>query len=75
MIDRERRAWLRFLVVVVAAALGETIGVWQHLPSSDLLLPLLFGAAAFYLTMGMTAPRNRNKGSVRYWRGGRLDDD
>ena len=73
--DRERRAWLRFLVIVLAAALGETVGTWQRLPSSDLLLPLLFGGAAFYLTIGMTAPRYRGNGNVRYWRGRKLDDD
>jgi len=75
MIDRERRAWLRFLIVVGAAALGETVGVWQRLPSSDLLLPLLFGAAAFYLTMGMAGSRYRRDGNVRYWRGRKIDDD
>ena len=73
VIDRERRAWLRFLIVVAAAALGETVGIWQRLPSSDRLLPLLFGGAAFYLTMGMNAPRARN--NVRYWRGRKLDDN
>jgi hypothetical protein len=73
--DRERRAWLRFLIVIAAAALGETIGIWQHLPSSDLLLPVLFGGAAFYLTMGLTAPRYRRNGNVRYWRGRKIDDD
>ena len=75
MIDRERRAWLRFLIVVAAAALGETIGIWQRLPSSDLLLPLLFGGAAFYLTLGLTTVRYRRGGNVRYWRGRRIDDD
>ena len=76
MIDRERRAWLRFLIVVAAAALGETIGIWQRLPSSDLLLPLLFGGAAFYLTLGLTTVRyRRGGGNVRYWRGRRVDDD
>ena len=75
MIDRERRAWLRFLIVVAAAALGETLGIWQRLPSSDLLLPLLFGGVAFYLTMGLTAPHHRSSGNARYWRGRRLDDD
>jgi uncharacterized membrane protein AbrB (regulator of aidB expression) len=74
MMDRERRAWVRFLIVVAAAALGETIGIWQRLPSSDLLLPLLFGAAAYYLTMGMDTPRHRRGGNVRYWRGRRIDD-
>jgi hypothetical protein len=74
MMDRERRAWLRFLIVLAAAALGETLGVWQHLPFSDTVLPLLFGGAAFYLTMGMTAPRYRSDGNVRYWRGRKLDD-
>jgi uncharacterized membrane protein AbrB (regulator of aidB expression) len=73
--DRERRAWLRFLIVVAAAALGETLGFWQRLPSSDLLLPLLFGGAAFYLTAGMTAPRDRSNGNVRYWRGRKIDDE
>lgn len=72
--DRQRRAWLRFLIVVAAAALGETLGLWQRLPSSDLLLPLLFGGAAFYLTMGLTGPR-RSNGNVRYWRGRRIDDE
>jgi hypothetical protein len=73
--DRERRAWVRFLIVVAAAALGETIGIWQRLPSSDLLLPLLFGGAAYYLTMGIGGPRYRRDGNVRYWRGRRIDDD
>jgi len=73
--DRERRAWVRFLIVIAAAALGETIGIWQRLPPSDLLLPLLFGGAAFYLTMGLTAPRYRSNGNVRYWRGRKIDDD
>jgi uncharacterized membrane protein AbrB (regulator of aidB expression) len=73
--DRERRAWVRFLIVIAAAALGETIGIWQRLPSSDLLVPLLFGGAAFYLTMGLTAPRHRSNGNVRYWRGRKIDDD
>ena len=75
MIDRERRAWLRFFFVVAAAALGETIGIWQRLPFSDSVLPVLFGGAAFYLTMGLTAARYRSTGNVRYWRGRRIDDD
>jgi hypothetical protein len=75
VIDRERRTWVRFLIVVAAGALGETIGVWQGLPSSDLLLPLLFGGAAYYLTMGLTTPRYRGNGNVRYWRGRKIDDD
>lgn len=75
MIDRERRAWLRLLVVVAAAALGETIGIWQQLPSSDLLLPLLFGAVAFALTRALTASGYRGDGNVRYWRGRRIDDN
>ena len=74
MIDRERRAWLRFGIVVVAAAIGETLGIVLQLQSSDLLVPLLFGAAAFYLTMGLNRPRYRSDGNVRYWRGKRLDD-
>jgi uncharacterized membrane protein AbrB (regulator of aidB expression) len=73
--DRERRAWIRFLIVVGAAAVGQTIGIWQRLPSSDLLVPLLFGGAAFYLTAGITAPRHRRNGNVRYWRGRKIDDD
>jgi uncharacterized membrane protein AbrB (regulator of aidB expression) len=73
--DRGRRAWVRFLIVIAAAALGETIGIWQRLPSSDLLLPILFGGAAFYLTMGLTAPRYRSTGNVRYWRGRKIDDE
>lgn len=75
MMDRERRAWIRFLIVIVAAAVGETIGIWQRLPSSDLLLPLLFGAAAYYVTMGFDGPRHRRDGNVRYWRGRRIDDN
>ena len=74
MIDRARRAWIRFGVIVLAAAIGETIGIWQRLPSSDLLIPLLFGAAAFYLTMRLDGPRYRTNGNVRYWRGRKLDD-
>jgi hypothetical protein len=73
--DRERRAWVRFLIVIAAAALGETIGVWQRLPSSDLVVPLLFGGAAFYLTTGLTGPRYRRNGNVRYWRGRKIDDE
>lgn len=75
MMQRERRAWLRFLIVIAAAALGETIGFWQGLPFSGSVLPLLFGGAAFYLTMGMTAPRYRSNGNVRYWRGRKIDDN
>ena len=74
MIDRERRAWLRFLIVVAAAALGETVGLWQGFPFSGSLLPLLFGGAAFYLTIDPTAPRDRSDGNVRYWRGRKIDD-
>ncbi len=75
MIDRERRAWIRLVIVVAAAALGETIGIWQRLPWSDVLPPLFFGGAAFYLTMGLGTPRVRRDGNVRYWRGRRLDDN
>ncbi len=74
MIDRERRAWLRLVIVVAAAALGETVGLWQRLPFSDTLLPLLFGAAAFYLTMGLGAPHYRRDGILRHWRGRNIDD-
>lgn len=75
MIDRERRAWLRLLIVVAVAALGEVIGSWLRLPFSDSVMPLLFGAAALYLTMGLTMPRSRGDGSVRYWRGRKVDDN
>lgn len=73
--DRERRAWIRFLIIVAAAAVGETIGIWQGLPSSDLLVPLLFGTAAYYVTMRMDGPRHRGGDNVRYWRGRRIDDN
>lgn len=73
MNDRERRAWIRFLIVVAAAALGETLAIALRLPSADLLMPLLFGAAAFALTARLGAPRAR--GEVRYWRGRRIDDN
>lgn len=75
MNDRERRAWIRFLIVIVVASAGETFGFWQRLPFSDSVLPLLFAAAAFYLTSGITAPRYRSNGNVRYWRGRRIDDE
>ena len=67
-----RRAWLRFLLIVAVGALGETVGIWLRLPSSDVLLPLLFGGAAFVLTMERSGggPRDDN---VRYWRGRRLN--
>ena len=73
MNDRERRAWLRFVIVVAAGALGETIGVWLRLPSSDLLMPLLFGGVAFYLTQDRGASGGRGGDNVRYWRGRRLN--
>ena len=72
VIDRERRAWLRFLIVVAVGALGETVGIWLRLPSSDVLLPLLFGAAAFFLTMERSGGGRRDD-NVRYWRGRRLN--
>lgn len=72
--DRERRAWIRLVIVVAAAALGETLGIWQRLPLTETLLPLLFGAAAYYLTMPFGAPRYRRGGNARYWRGRRIDD-
>lgn len=73
---RERRTWLRFLIVVFAGAAGETLGFALGLPSADLLLPLLLGGAAYYLTDGMDSPfRPRRGGEVKYWRGRRIDDD
>lgn len=75
MNDRERRAWIRLVIVAAAAALGETLGIWQRLPLTDSVLPLFFGAAAYYLTMPFGAPRYRSGGEVRYWRGRRIDDN
>lgn len=75
MNDRERRAWIRLVIVAAAAALGETLGLWQRLPLTDSVLPLFFGAAAYYLTMPFGAPRYRSSGEVRYWRGRRIDDN
>lgn len=75
MIDQQKRAWLRFGIVVLAAAAGETLGIVLQLQSSDLLVPLLFGTVAFYLTMGLNTPRYRSNGNVRYWRGNRIDDN
>jgi len=73
---RERRTWLRLLIVVLAGAAGETLGIALGLPSADLLLPLLFGGAAYYLTAGMDPPfRPRRGGEVKYWRGRRIDDN
>jgi uncharacterized membrane protein AbrB (regulator of aidB expression) len=73
--ERERRAWLRLLLVAAAAALGETWGTWQRIPSSDLAVPLLLGGAVFALTGALTAPRVRRGENVRYWRGRRVDED
>jgi len=71
--DRERRAWLRFLIVVAAGALGQTVGISLRVPSSDLLMPLLFGGAAFYLTQDRSSTGGRGGDNVRYWRGRRLN--
>jgi hypothetical protein len=71
--DRERQAWVRFLVMVAAGALGETVGIWLRVPSSDLLMPLLFGGAAFYLTQGRSSTGGRGDDNRRYWRGRRLN--
>lgn len=73
MNDHERRAWVRFLIVVAAGALGETVGIWLRVPSSDLLMPLLFGGAAFYLTLDRGSTGGRGGDNVRYWRGRRLN--
>jgi len=73
---RERRTWLRFLIVVIAGAAGETLGFSLGLPSADLLVPLLFGGAAYYLTDGMDSPfRPGRGGDAKYWRGRRIDDN
>lgn len=73
---RERRIWLRFLIVVLAGAAGETLAIVLGLPSADLLAPLLFGGAAYYLTDGMDSPfRPRRGGDPKYWRGRRIDDE
>jgi len=70
------RTWLRFLIVILAGAAGETLGIVTGLPSSDLLVPLLFGGAAYYLTAGMDPPfRPRRGGEEKYWRGRRIDDN
>jgi len=74
--DRERRTWLRLLIVVLAGAAGETLGIALGLPSADLLVPLLFGGAAYYLTDGLDSPfRPRRGGEPKYWRGKRIDDN
>lgn len=76
MSPQERRTWLRFLIVVLAGAAGETLGFALALPSADLLLPLLFGGAAYYLTDGMDSPfRPGRGGEGKYWRGRRIDDN
>ena len=76
MSDRERRTWLRLLIVVLAGAAGETLGIALGLPSADLLVPLLFGGAAYYLTDGLDSPfRPRRGGEPKYWRGKRIDDN
>lgn len=70
------RTWLRFVIVVLVGAAGRTLGIVAGLPSADLLIPLLFGAAAYYLTAGIDPPfRPRRGGEVRYWRGRRIDDN
>lgn len=76
MTERQRRTWVRFLIVVVAGAVGEVLGVLLRLPSADLLMPLLFGGVAYYLTGGMDSPfRPRRGGDPKYWRGTRIDDN
>lgn len=73
---RWRRTWLRFLIVVLAGAAGEALALVLGLPSADLLAPLLFGGAAYYLTDGMDSPyRPRRGGDEKYWRGRRIDDN
>lgn len=70
------RTWLRFLIVVLAGAAGQTLGIVARLPSADLLIPLVFGGAAYYLTAGIDPPfRPRRGGEVKYWRGRRIDDN
>ncbi len=74
MTGGERRAWLRLVVVVAAAAIGRTVAHFARLPSGlDLLLPLALAAAAYYLTGGLGAVRYRRE--PRYWRGRRIDDN
>jgi len=76
MTEHQRRTWVRFLIVVLAGAAGEFLGVLVRLPSADLLVPLLFGGAAYYLTGRMDSPfRPRRGGDPKYWRGTRIDDN
>lgn len=76
MTERERRTWIRLVIVVLAGAAGETLGITLGLPSSDVLVPLLFGGAAYYLTDGMDSPfRPRRGGEPKYWRGKQIDDN
>lgn len=75
MIDRERLALVRLVLMSVAWAAGSTGAMALRLYQLDTLVGIGLAALAYWLTRDLGRPgRRRQRGELKYWRGRPVDD-
>ncbi len=73
VMTRQRAAIVRFVLVCVAWAVGQTLTWGLALGNIGVLIPAALAIGVLVVTEDLG--RSRDRGDLKYWRGRRVDDD
>jgi len=71
---RPQTAILRFVLICVAWAIGQTLTWGLALGTIGVVIPAVLALGVLVLTEDLGRPRVAG-GDIKYWRGRRIDDD
>ena len=72
---RERAQIVRLLLMCAAWAVGTVLTFGLGVSFADFVVPAAFAIGVYVLTEDLGQPGGFGGGSVKYWRGRRVDDD
>jgi len=71
---RAQAAIVRFLLICVAWAIGQTL-TWGVAGPLGVVIPAALAIGVLVVTADLGRPRAGGGGDLKYWRGRRIDDD